>query len=111
MPRDYKVYLDDILQAIAKVREYNAGFSSARLAGDTKTFDAVIRNLEVIGEAANGVSEVIRLQHPEVDWKRFAGLRDVLIHQYFGVNAQINWDIIQNKLPALEKQIRTILKS
>jgi uncharacterized protein with HEPN domain len=111
MPRDYKVYLDDILQAIAKVREYTTGFSLAKLAGDTKTFDAVVRNLEVIGEAAKAVPEAIRLEHPEVDWKRISGLRDILIHQYFGVNAQIIWDIIQNKLPPLEQQIRSMMKS
>ena len=111
MPRDFKVYLDAILQAISKVREYSAGYSSVELAGDTKTFDAVIRNLEVIGEAVKGVPEPIRLQHPEVDWKKFAGLRDILIHQYFGVNDQIIWDIIQNKLPTLEEQVRTILKT
>jgi uncharacterized protein with HEPN domain len=111
MPRDYKVYLEDILQAIAKIREYVAGFSPAEPAGDTKTFDAVIRNLEVIGEAAKAVPETIRLEHPEVDWKRISGLRDILIHQYFGVDAQIIWDIIQNKLPALEEQIRAMVKS
>jgi uncharacterized protein with HEPN domain len=110
MPRDYKVYLDDILQAITKVREYTAGFSMVELAGDTKTFDAVVRNLEVIGEAAKGVPEAIRFQHPEVDWKRISGLRDILIHQYFGVDAQIIWDIIQNKLPTLEQQIRNMVR-
>jgi uncharacterized protein with HEPN domain len=111
MPRDYKVHLDDILQAIAKVREYTAGISSAELAGDTKTFDAVVRNLEVIGEAARAVPEAIRLQHPEVDWKRISGLRDILIHQYFGVDAQIISDIIQNKRPTLEQQIQNIVRS
>ena len=111
MPRDYKVFLDDVLQAIIKIREYTAGFSPAKLAGDTKTFDAVVRNLEVIGEAAKAVPETVRLQHPEVDWKRISGLRDILIHQYFGVDAQIICDIIQNKLPTLEQQIRAMLRS
>ena len=111
MPRDYKVYLEDILHAIAKVREYTAGFSQGDFARDGKTFDAVIRNLEVIGEAVKAVPEAIRSQHPEADWKKMAGLRDLLIHRYFGINVEIVWDIIQNKLPALEEQIRRFLKS
>jgi uncharacterized protein with HEPN domain len=111
MPRDYKVYLEDILQAITKIRKYTSGMSAATFAGDAKTFDAVIRNLEVIGEAAKTVPEAVRLSHPEVDWKKIAGLRDVLIHQYFGVDAELIWDIIQNKLTALEEQIRAIMKS
>jgi len=111
MPRDYKVYLDDILQAITRIREYTAGLSPMAFAGDAKTFDAVVRNLEVIGEAARAVPETIRLEHPAVDWKKISGLRDILIHQYFGVDAQIIWDIIQNKLPPLEEQIRAMAKS
>ena len=71
----------------------------------------MVRNLEVIGEAAKTVPEAIRLQHPEVDWKKIIGLRNILIHQYFGVDAELIWDIIQNKLPALEEQIRAMMKS
>jgi len=111
MPRDYKVYLDDILQAIAKIRQYTAGLSPAALAADAKTFDAVVRNLEVIGEAAKTVPEAIRSEHPEVDWKKTVGLRNILIHQYFGVDPELIWDIIQNKLPALEKQIQAMMKA
>jgi uncharacterized protein with HEPN domain len=71
----------------------------------------VVRNLEVIGEAAKAVPEAIRSQHPEVDWKRITGLRDILIHQDFGVDAELIWDIIQNKLAALEEQIQAMVKT
>ncbi len=109
MPRDYEVYLEDILQAITKIRQYTAGLSPAAFAGDAKTVDAVVRNLEVIGEAAKTIPEALRSQHPEVDWKRLVGLRNILIHEYFGVDAELIWDIIQNKLATLEEQIRAML--
>jgi uncharacterized protein with HEPN domain len=111
MPRDYEVYLEDILQAITKIRQYTAGLSPAAFAGDAKTLDAVVRNLEVIGEAAKTIPEAIRSQHPEVDWKKLVGLRNILIHEYFGVDAELIWDIIQNKLASLEEQIRAMTNS
>ncbi len=111
MPRDYEVYLEDILQAITKIRQYTAGLSAAGFAGDGKTLDAVVRNLEVIGEAAKTIPEAIRLQHPEVDWKKLVGLRNILIHEYFGVDAELIWDIIQNKLVSLEEQIGAMTNS
>lgn len=110
MPRDYKLYLEDILSAIGRIRRYVSGSSRESLAGDEKTLDAVVRNLEIIGEAAKKVPEDIRSQHPSVDWKKIAGLRDILIHEYFGVDVEIVWDIIENKLPVLEQQIQSILR-
>ncbi|MBM4324677.1 MAG: DUF86 domain-containing protein [Deltaproteobacteria bacterium] len=71
--------------------------------------DAVVRNLEIIGEAIKKLPEDIRLKYPEVEWKKIAGLRDILIHEYFGVDHEIIWDIIQNKLPLLKEQIRQML--
>ena len=102
MRKDYKVFLEDILEAVRKVRDYTDGLSLEAFAADTKTFDAVIRNLEIIGEAVKQIPEDIRSRRPEVEWKRIARLRDILIHQSFGVDVQIVWDIVQNKLAPLE---------
>ena len=109
MSRDYKVYLEDILEAIHKIRAYTAGLSLPTFTADSKTFDAVVRNLEIIGEAAKGLPEPVRVRHAEVNWKRIAGLRNILIHEYFGVDATIIWDIVQNKLTALENASQEIL--
>jgi uncharacterized protein with HEPN domain len=106
MSRDYKVYLEDVLEAIDKIRTYTANMSADSFVADNKTLDAVLRNLEVIGEAVKRVPDNIREQYEEVEWKKIAGLRDILIHQYFGIDAEIIWDVVSNKLPVLEKQIR-----
>jgi uncharacterized protein with HEPN domain len=110
MPRDYKVFLEDVLEAIRKVRDYTDGLSLQAFTADAKTFDAVIRNLEIIGEAVKQIPEDIRSLRPEVEWKRVGRLRDILIHQYFGVDAQIVWDIVQNKLAPLEQAISALLQ-
>ena len=109
MPRDYKIYLEDILEAIDRIRRYIAGLSLKTFSSDQKTLDAVVRNLEVIGEAVKKVPDEVRLKYPLVDWKKIAGLRDILIHEYFGIDAEIIWDILQSKLPPLEEQILNIL--
>jgi uncharacterized protein with HEPN domain len=70
----------------------------------------VVRNLEIIGEAAKKLPDGVRLNHPEIDWKRIAGLRDILIHEYFGVDEDIIWDIVENKIGALDEVVQGILK-
>ena len=109
MSRDYRVYLEDVLEAIRKIAGYTTGLSLEVFTGDVKTLDAVVRNLEVIGEAIKNVPDEVRSKHPEVDWKKIAGLRDVLIHAYFAIDVETVWDIVQNKLPLLGKQIKKIL--
>ncbi len=105
MPRDFEVYLEDIRQAISKIQNYTAGLTRGAFAQDNKTIDAVIRNLEVIGEAAKMVPESIRAKYPTIEWKKIAGLRDILAHHYFEVDLEIIWDILQNKLPTLSREL------
>ncbi|MBI4870811.1 MAG: DUF86 domain-containing protein [Candidatus Riflebacteria bacterium] len=76
---------------------------------DRKTVDAVVRNLEIIGEAVKGLPDDVRQRAPNIDWRRIAGLRDILIHQYFGVDLEIVWQVLHTKLPPLEAGVRAML--
>ncbi|MHC5056635.1 MAG: HepT-like ribonuclease domain-containing protein [Planctomycetota bacterium] len=109
MPRDYRVSLDDILEAAARVREYVHGMTLEDFASDRRTLDAIVRNLEVIGEAVKALPEDVRSKGPDVEWRRIAGLRDILIHQYFGIDIEIIWDVVTSKVPPLEEQVRRLL--
>jgi uncharacterized protein with HEPN domain len=111
MSRDCNVYLEDIIEAIRKIREFTSGISLTVLSKDAKTLDAVIRNLEVIGEAVKHLPEEVRSQQPDIEWRKIAGLRDILIHQYFGINVEVVWDVIQHKLSGLEDAAKKLLGS
>ncbi len=109
--RTYKLYLKDILHAIKKIEKYARGLTFKRLKKEELVIDAIIRNLEIVGEAAKNIPTDIKQRGDEIEWKKVAGLRDILIHQYFGIDLAILWDIVKNKLPALKKQISRLLKS
>ncbi|MBM4273951.1 MAG: DUF86 domain-containing protein [Deltaproteobacteria bacterium] len=110
MPRDFKVYLQDILLAIEKINKYKLGLSFEELMEDEKTIDAVIRNLEIIGEAVRNIPRHIREQYQDIEWEKISSLRNILIHEYFAIQMKIIWEIIENKLPILEIQIRKIVQ-
>ncbi len=101
-------FLSDIREAIRRIMAYTAGMTYEEFLEDTKTQDAVIRNLEVIGEATKNLSEGLREKYTEVPWRAMAGVRDRLIHHYFGVNLDIVWQIVDMELPKVASQLETI---
>ncbi len=109
MSRDFRVYLDDVVEAGEKISIYLRGYDFERFKKDSKTFDAVIRNLLTIGEAVKNIPEQTRISYPEIEWKKIAGLRDILAHEYFGIDEEIVWDVCANKIPQLITAVRKIL--
>jgi uncharacterized protein with HEPN domain len=99
--RNVVLYVQDIVEALRNVVEFTAGTTQADFFDDKKTRDATIRNLEIIGEAAKRVPDAIRVLAPDIPWRRVAGLRDILAHDYFGIDQTILWDVIVNEIPTL----------
>ena len=110
MSRDYRLFLEDIVESCVKILRYAGGMTFEQFTGDGKTYDAVLRNLEIIGEAVKNLPDEIRGRYPGIEWKKITGLRDIVAHEYFGVDERIVWDIVQNKLPALKDQIEALLQ-
>jgi len=107
--RDPTLYLDDIVTAGERVLRYVGDMDFQTFVTDERTYDAVLRNLEVIGEAVKGLPEAFRALHPDVEWRKIAGMRDVLAHGYFSLDNRILWDAIGNKLPAFLAQVKGIV--
>jgi len=108
--RDWQLYLDDILESCAKISRFTVGMDRSSFLSDERTFDAVIRNLEVIGEAVKHIPDEVRSQVAAVEWRKIAGLRDILAHAYFGIDEDIVWDVVRNKIPQLQKALESLRK-
>ena len=106
--KDPTIYMRHIRDAIARIETYTAQGREAFFA-NTMVQDAVIRNLEVIGEAVRSLPPDLRRRHPEIPWRSITALRNVLIHEYFGVDLEIVWRVVQRRLPALKRHIDTML--
>lgn len=103
------IYLDDMLEAIDLVEKYCLGISEEAFSRDTKLQDAVIRRFSIIGEAANRLPDDARLLAPHIPWKTIIGFRNVVIHEYAGVHMGRVWEIVQQELPVLKKQLADLL--
>ena len=106
--KDDRVYLHHLEECIDRITEYTRSGLDSFL-DDTMTQDAVLRNLEVIGEAVKNLSPTLTAAHPEIPWKRIAGLRDILIHHYFGVDLEIVWRVVEDRLPELSRAVADLL--
>jgi uncharacterized protein with HEPN domain len=106
--KDDRVTLAHVRDAIARIESYTQGGREALFA-DTKTQDAVIRNLEVIGEAVKNLSAGLRAKYREVPCTRIAGMRDVLIHDYFGVRLETVWNAVEHRLPELKRYVEALM--
>ena len=110
MSRDVRVYLLDILERCERITVYIEGLDQPKWSTDLRTQDAVLRNLEVIGEAVKRLPMDLRERTPEVPWQDIARLRDVLIHEYEGVDFAIVWDIAANEVPTLHRAVSELLR-
>ena len=111
MRRAYKLYLEDILSSIQKIQNYAGNTSLENIVKDEMRIDAIVRNFEIIGEASRNIPQEIKDKYPTVEWRKISDFRNILAHEYFGIDYDIMWDIIQNKLPALQDNIKTILNA
>jgi uncharacterized protein with HEPN domain len=107
--RDALLLLEDIVESCARILRYTEGKTFEQFRSNDETFDAVCRNLELIGEAAKHVPETVRLRHPQVDSRRIAGLRDVLAHGYFALEPEMLWSVVRKNVPEIASRLPAII--
>jgi len=111
MKKDPKILLLDILDSIERIEDHTKNVSEVKFFEDLKTQDAVVRRIGIIGEAVKNLSASFRSKHLEIPWKEIAGTRDVIIHDYSGIDTDLVWKIIEKDIPKLKKQIKELLET
>ncbi len=110
MKKDDTVYLRHILDAIGMVENYTRGLSENEFLSHAMAKDAVVREIEIIGEATKNISDEFQVEHPEIPWMKMIGIRNKIVHEYFNVNFSIVWDTVQEDLPLLKKGVIKLLR-
>ena len=110
MSRNYSLYLQDIAEAIDRIQLYLEGVARDEFETNQMRLDAVIRNLQIIGEAVKKIPDSIQKKYPNIPWREIAGLRNRVTHAYFNVDINIIWDVVQSELPILKPQVQRIIK-
>ena len=109
-PRNWKLRIEDMLEAIQHIQQYIQGLDLAGFSADQKTIDAVVRNFEILGEAARHIPEEVPKRYPTIPWSKIRGMRHLLAHEYFGVNKEIMWKTANQDLLLLIPELQRVLK-
>jgi len=109
MKRDYSLFVKDIIRAMELIEEFVADISLEKFKADDKTSSAVIRKFEIIGEAVKQIPQKIKDEYKDIRWKSMAGMRDRLIHAYFGIDFDLVWAAIKNEIPTLKPKLKKII--
>ncbi len=108
MSRDELLYIEDILKSCESVIEYTSGFTKESFIEDSKTYDAVLWKLQIIGEESRKISDATKENYPNIAWHKIRSFRNIITHEYFGIDAEIVWQVIQNHIPKLKKQLQQL---
>lgn len=108
--RSDKVLLEDMLEAVNRILSYTEGIDFKTFSNDLKTSDAVLRNLQVLGEAAKSISSNIHDKHSEIEWSKIIRSRHIVVHEYFGVDFEIVWRIVKVHIPPLKEQLKSLIE-
>jgi uncharacterized protein with HEPN domain len=109
--KDPKIFLEHIIESIQLIEKYAHHLTAEKFQTDIAMQDAIMRRLEIVGEAVKNIPASFKAHHPDIPWKQMAGMRDILIHEYFSVDVSLTWAVVQNELPAVKKNILLILNS
>jgi uncharacterized protein with HEPN domain len=109
LKRDIGLFVKDIVSAMDAIENFVKGMTLEDIEKDDKTSSAVIQKFEIIGEAAKHIPDILRGKHPEIPWKRMSGMRDRLVHAYFGIDYKLVWDAIKTEIPNLKPKMQKIL--
>ena len=108
--RSWHLYIEDMIEFGERVLYYNEGLNQDQFLADRRTYDATLRNIELIGEAATQIPDHVRKEHPDIPWRRIVGTRNRVAHGYLGIDDDVVWDVIQTDVPELLPRLRTMLE-